>query len=667
MRLIVSKNTTKKISIKSITLAYGIFNVALLGAIYSVQNQSFWSLSTIGLVISAVIAISLLTYLTSPITNLKACLEKMAMSYEKIDVPTHYKNSEFGTLFGYISQISYNLDAINSTQAVIQFNLDGTIIEANENFLKTVGYGLDDIKGKHHRIFAYGDFAQTQEYVKFWQQLNNGIFSSGEYLRKGSNGQKIWLFAYYVPIFDLNGNPIRVVKFASDITKEVMQREATAQSQKEFELLSLVASETDNLVIITDANERIEYVNNGFTRLTGYTAEEVVGKRPTFLQGVDTTNEMKNEIRKKVATKQPFYQEMLNYTKHQKPYWVSLVVNPILDDAGNVIRFVSIQGDITTIKKARLEDEMGQAEAIQVLSALSEGDLNLRMNGDYKGTFLNIKNTINQTIDQLGSITSNISQSSNDMNDRSRNILDASDNLSGRTESQAATLEEINATMTEINTTVTKNSDLAAQSSDFAGEVRQTALNGGEVLKNLMTSMGDISESSERIVDIIGLIDTIASQTNLLALNAAVEAARAGEAGHGFAVVAGEVRTLAGRAAEASSDIRKLIIENAARISSGSSLATNAGRSLNEIVNSVSLLADQVDDIHKATKEQTTAIREISSALNSMDSATQKNSQMAVQTSAIAQELQNLGADLNMHVDFFKKDTTKASFIRKIA
>jgi methyl-accepting chemotaxis protein len=660
------KNQNKFITSKKFFTAYIFVNFCMLSGIFLFYPASFYSISTGFLVCSSIIASLLIVRLVKLIEDLKNSLKQLATSFQKIKVPFYPANSEFSDLFSTISEIGYNLEAINRTQSVIQFELDGTIIGANKIFLDVMGYDLHQIQGKHHSMFAYGNFAQTAEYQEFWQKLRSGQFVQAEFLRKKSNGDKIWLSAFYIPILDTNGKPIRVVKFATDITQEVNVREKQAKQAQEFELLALVASETDNLVVITDAHEKIEYVNKGFTKLTGYTADEAIGKKQSFLYGSETSQETIAKIREKLELKQPFYDEILNYSKNGKPYWVSLSANPVFDKNGNLVRFIFIQGDITSQKHARLENEKGQQETIKILNGLSNGNLTCKMTGDYHGTFLNIKNSLNETIDRLSVITGDILNASGNINLESKSVLDASDNLSGRTEAQAATLEEINATMTQVNSTVIKNSELASKSSQFAGGVRQTALNGGEVLKNLVKSMSDISESSERIVDIIGLIDTIASQTNLLALNAAVEAARAGEAGHGFAVVASEVRTLAGRAADASSDIRKLIIENATRINSGSSLADTAGASLKEIVESVSLLADQVNDIHKATTEQTTSIREISSALSSLDKATQQNSQMANQTSGIAKKLQNLGNELDNHVNFFKKGNQQSHYYKDV-
>lgn len=657
----------KNLTVKTKLAVLGTVNVLLIAISTQISlsevssDSSAYStvliVSAIAIVTSILVTAIFASIISNQLKTAKEMLVETVDNFAVVKNPIDFdRNTEMGSIYESILQAGCNMDTINRTQAVIQFDTSGNIIVANENFLGAVGYQLEEIQGKHHRIFCDPNYTKSTEYKAFWDKLASGQFHSGEYERFSKTGQSVWISAFYIPIFNSRGEPIRVVKFASDITAEVLNRKAEAEKKKEAEMVALVANETDNIVIITDKDQNIEYVNEGFKRLTGYEPHEVIGKNPRMLQGPDTDPETVKRISQKLAAKQPLYEEILNYTKNGQSYWLGLTINPLLDKDGNVERFVAIETDITSVKMATLEDEKGQAETTDVLLALSEGDLTKRMQGDYKGTFAHIKSAVNETIDKLAMITGNISDVSSEVIGRSEDISKASSDLSGRTESQAATLEQINATMTQINSIVTQNAELAGQSSNFAGEVKQTALSGGEVLKNLVSSMGDISESSEKIVDIIGLIDTIASQTNLLALNAAVEAARAGEAGHGFAVVAGEVRTLAGRAADASSDIRKLILENAARISSGSSLADNAGKSLHEIVESVAVLADQVEEIKNATKEQTVSIGEISSALGSLDQSTQQNSQMATKTSSTARDLEQLSAKMRELVAYFKKE-----------
>lgn len=259
------------------------------------------------------------------------------------------------------------LQAVGKSQAVIEFELDGTIITANENFCTTMGYQLQEIQGKHHSMFAEPGVAQSHEYKQFWDSLNRGEFTAGEFKRLGKGGTEIWIQATYNPILDLNGNPFKVVKYATDVTADVARK-------AEFESLSLVANETDNSVIITDGDGLIEYINPGFAKLTGYSLEECLGKKPgDILQGADTDPDTKRRIRQKLDACEPFYEEILNYNKRGDSYWTSLAINPVFDQGGKVSKFVSIQTNITETKLSALEfnfklEAIGRANAVAEFS-----------------------------------------------------------------------------------------------------------------------------------------------------------------------------------------------------------------------------------------------------------------------------------------------------------
>ena len=259
------------------------------------------------------------------------------------------------------------LEAVGKSQAVIEFELDGTIITANDNFCKTMGYALSEIQGRHHSMFAEPALASSHEYKEFWASLNRGEFTSGEFKRLGKGGKEVWIQATYNPIMDLNGKPFKVVKYASDVTAEVAAR-------AEFESLSLVANETDNSVIITDARGLIEYINPGFTKLTGYVLADCLGKKPgDILQGHETDPATKQRIRQKLDAQEPFYEEILNYDKTGSSYWISLAINPVFDQQGQLSKFVSIQTNITETKLKALEfnyklDAIGRANAVAEFS-----------------------------------------------------------------------------------------------------------------------------------------------------------------------------------------------------------------------------------------------------------------------------------------------------------
>ncbi len=664
------------------------------------------------------------------------------------------------------------IQSMNKAQAIIEFYIDGTIATANQNFLDVMGYSLDEIIGKHHSIFCEKDYASSTEYKTFWESLRKGESQIGEFRRFGKNSKEVWIQANYSPILDLVGRPVRVVKTAMDITNEMERR-------REVRLLSLVANETDNSVIITDADERIEYVNPGFTKMTGYTYEEVKGKKPgEILQGKGTSAETKREIREKLNARQPFYNEILNYHKNGEPYWISLAINPVMGADGKVERFISIQANVTDTKEraleastkmdaimqsnaviewgiegnaifgnnvfaraigeakgfaekeighhyplaafvddremvilksgksvqkevslkthhgkmayfqaniqpindslgelqkfvmyatdtteqvvTRIENEQGMKECTTVLNALADGDLTNKMTGDYLGSFSAIKDSLNQTIDRLVSVVQNVKEAADAVQSASDEIASGSTDLSQRTEEQASSLEETAASMEQITGTVRNNSENAKNANVLASEARDVAENGGRVVDDAVSAMGTIEKSSQKISDIISVIDEIAFQTNLLALNAAVEAARAGEAGKGFAVVASEVRTLAGRSASASKEIKALISESSQQVKNGSELVNQAGETLKEIVGSVKKVADIISEIAAASQEQATGIDEVNSAISQMDEVTQQNAALVEENTAAAQSLLQQAADLDKMMKFFKMNDNDA-------
>jgi methyl-accepting chemotaxis protein len=263
-----------------------------------------------------------------------------------------------------LAELEGQIDAINRSQAVIEFTLDGIILRANEHFCTTLGYREDEIKGQHHRLFVR-PADQGPAYDAFWQKLARGEYDSAQYLRIGKGGRDVWIQASYNPVFDADSKPFKVVKYATDITDQVRLRQEAAT-------LSLVANETDNSVVITDAHGHIEYVNAGFTRLTGYTAAEALGRKPgELLQGKHTDADAKRRIREKLDAQQPFSDEILNYNKAGASYWISLAINPVFDAQRQLTKFVSIQTDVTASKLQQL-DFNTRLEAISRSSAIIE-------------------------------------------------------------------------------------------------------------------------------------------------------------------------------------------------------------------------------------------------------------------------------------------------------
>ena len=300
---------------------------------------------------------------------------------------------------------------------------------------------------------------------------------------------------------------------------------------------------------------------------------------------------------------------------------------------------------------ANVADELASA-----LEGLSQGDLTRRIDRHYDGIFHRLKEDFNATAEKLSEIVKRINSAAESIGQSSREVAAGSLDLSERTEQQASSLEETAASMEELAATVRSNADNAQQVNTFAVEARTAAEKGGTVAASAVDAMRRIEESSRKISDIIGVIDEIAFQTNLLALNAAVEAARAGDAGRGFAVVAQEVRNLAQRSAQASKEIKGLILASDSQVRDGVQLVQKAGDALGGIVSGVQQVATLISGMAAASGEQASALDEINAAVAQMDEMTQKNAALVEETTAAAQAMAGQAGDLKTLVGFFKLD-----------
>ena len=289
-----------------------------------------------------------------------------------------------------------------------------------------------------------------------------------------------------------------------------------------------------------------------------------------------------------------------------------------------------------------------------VLTALADGDLGVRMDGEYQGVFATMRDNANATVAQLTSIVARIQEASDQIGSAATEIAAGNNDLSRRTEQQAAALEETASSMEELTSTVHQNADNARQANQLAIGAVDVATRGGEVVGNVVQTMSAISESSSRIADIIGVIDGIAFQTNILALNAAVEAARAGEQGRGFAVVAAEVRSLAQRSAGAAKEIKTLITDSTDKVRHGNELVGQAGQTMGEIVTSVKRVTDIIADISAASQEQSAGIEQVNQAITQMDETTQQNAALVEEATAAARSMEQQAGQLVQTVAVFR-------------
>jgi methyl-accepting chemotaxis protein len=292
-------------------------------------------------------------------------------------------------------------------------------------------------------------------------------------------------------------------------------------------------------------------------------------------------------------------------------------------------------------------------DTARVLDALAHGRLTETISADYHGSFGKLKQDSNATVAKLTEIITNIRESASTVSTGANEIAQGNADLSQRTESQASNLEETASSMEEMTSAVKQTSENSTHANELAASASKQAEQGGEVVSRAVTAMGEINQASNKIADIIGVIDEIAFQTNLLALNAAVEAARAGEQGRGFAVVAGEVRNLAQRSAGAAKEIKDLIRDSVEKVNAGTNLVNESGKTLEDIVSSVRRVTDMIEEISVAAKEQSSGIEQVNSAVAQMDEMTQQNAALVEEATAAGEAMAEQSRGMMKLMDFF--------------
>ena len=300
-------------------------------------------------------------------------------------------------------------------------------------------------------------------------------------------------------------------------------------------------------------------------------------------------------------------------------------------------------------------------DTARVLDALAHGRLTETITADYQGSFGKLKQDSNATVAKLTEIITNIRESASTVSTGANEIAQGNSDLSQRTESQASNLEETASSMEEMTSAVKQTSENSTHATELAVSASKQAAQGGEVVSRAVTAMDEINQASNKIADIIGVIDEIAFQTNLLALNAAVEAARAGEQGRGFAVVAGEVRNLAQRSAGAAKEIKDLIRDSVDKVNAGTNLVNESGKTLNDIVTSVKRVTDMIEEISIAAQEQSSGIEQVNSAIAQMDEMTQQNAALVEQATAAGEAMAEQSRGMMNLMDFFTLSNSTTS------
>lgn len=503
--------------------------------------------------------------------------------------------------------------AIDNSMAYIEFDAQGIIKDANKNFLGAVKYELDEIVGKHHRIFCDEVYRQSHEYEQFWEELCAGKTQTNEFQRVAKDGSIIWIQASYSPVADDAGAVKGVIKIATDIT-EVKVESINKQRQLEENYRNQAVIEFDQNGICQDANEN-------FCRAMGYSLNEIKGQHHRMFVEESYSNSHEYEQFWRNLRDGKFQTaEFKRFGKGGREVWIQATYNPMFDVNGNVCKVIKFATDITKRKQAE--------ESLKItLVKIGENSAEL-----------------DKASQEITAISSQMSNNSQQTADKANAVSSAAEQVSSNVANVATSSEEISSSVKEIS----MNAQNAAKVGNQAVEVSEQA--------NL--KIENLGNSSDEIGKVIKSITSIAQKTNLLALNAAIEAARAGEAGKGFAVVANEVKELARQTAAATEDISGKI--EAIQQDTGDVVDSIA--KIREIINQIN---DNQNTIASAVEEQTATVNEvarnaseaskgsndIAKNISDVSKGADEASTGAKQTSSAAENLAQLAANLNLIVE----------------
>lgn len=449
--------------------------------------------------------------------------------------------------------------ALDRSQAMIEFALDGTVLTANARFLAVMGYTLPEIEGRQHSLFVSAAYGASPEYKAFWDALRRGEFQAAEFMRLGKGGKVVWLQASYNPIIDSAGRPYKVLKVAVDTTAAKMQM-ADYEGQ-------MKAVNKSQAVIEFDLNGTVTTANANFLNALGYTLEEIRGRHHSmFVDSSFRDSTEYQEFWQRLRRGEYLAAEYKRIGKNGREVWIQGSYNPIFGPDGGVVKVVKYATDVTR----QVQDRMRRASIAREVDSGLDG----------------IAHGIATATEQAAGAAS------------------ASAQTSANVQAVAAGAEQLVSSVSEISRQISEASRVSAKAVEEAGKT-------GSIVTEL-------SEAAKRIGDVVRLIADIASQTNLLALNATIESARAGDAGKGFAVVAGEVKTLAAQTGKATEDISRQISQVQDATTNAVGAISTIGATIGQIAEIAAAIAGATEEQNAVARDISANMQAAADAVTSI-------------------------------------------------
>ncbi|WP_312436111.1 PAS domain-containing methyl-accepting chemotaxis protein [Janthinobacterium sp.] len=543
--------------------------------------------------------------------------------------------------------------AINRVQAVIEFELDGTILHANDNFLRVVGYTLDEVQGHHHAMFCDPDYVKSPQYREFWARLARGEFDQGEYKRIAKDGHEVWISASYNPIFDADGKPYKVIKFATDVTSSKMRN-----AEYEGKVSAIGKAQA---VVEFDVNGNVLDANPNFLEVMGYELADIKGEHHRIFCEADYANSLDYKKFWQKLNRGEFdsgrYKRIGN---DGKVVWIQATYNPILDLNGKPYKVVKFAIDITDQVKLeasihdKSRDESRKVKTLlESVARAAQGDLTCTIVQEGDEPIDLLAGGIGKMIVDLRGVIANVVTAAGGFADSSHAIAERATGVAVGTQALGATVEQMNASIDGLTYSINSIAENVSSADYLARTTQQEAEAGARAVAKSIEAMDLINRSSEDIGEIVKVISEIANQTNMLAFNAAIEAARAGEHGLGFSVVADEVRKLAERSSQATKEISKLINESVKRVTTGSEISRQASDAFDKIVSGVGKTTLAISDISKAANEQLLTAREVSTAIQYIAEETEKSAANVDSIARSTDALNDRAGNLNQTVSGF--------------